>query len=165
MDKTTIMKKAIISILFALAVLAGCSKSNAEHSKDFTHTGCGETRANAPKDDELSLVILQYEDGNLRVTRTNATVNCSVKDRGLTCSVQVDGDVIVYVMDYEKDGPDAKCMCKVEKATSLVTGLEEGKKYSFKYWGIDRNSPILSFTFDKDLHQIIDLDSITSLGD
>ena len=51
------------------------------------------------------------------------------------------------------------------KATSLVTGLEEGKKYSFKYWGIDRNSPILSFTFDKDLHQIIDLDSITSLGD
>ncbi len=158
------MRKAIIPLLSVLALLAGCSKSNVDYSKDFTHTGCAETRAAIP-DDEPSLLVLQYEDGNLRVTRTNATVNCSVKDRGLTCSVQVDGDVIVYVMDYEKDGPDAKCMCKVEKATSLVTGLEEGKKYSFKYWGIDRNSPILSFTFDKDLHQIIDLDSFTSLGD
>lgn len=164
MDKTSIMKKAILPILSALAVLAGCSKSNAEHSKDFTHTGCGETRADAPKDDELSLVVLQYEDGNLRVTRTNATVNCSVKDRGLTCRVKVDGDVIQYVMDYEKNGPDAKCMCKVEKTTSLVTGLEEGKKYNLKYSGIDRNAQY-SFTFNKDLLQIIDLNSITSLGD
>ena len=162
MDKTSIMKKAILPILSALAVLAGCSKSNTEHSKDFTHTGCGETRADAPKDDELSLVVLQYEDGNLRVTRTNATVNCSVKDRGLACRVQVDGNVIQYVMDYEKDGPDAKCMCAVKKMTSLVTGLEEGKKYNLKYSGIDRNAQY-SFTFNKDLLQIIDLDSLNFL--
>jgi hypothetical protein len=154
------MRKAIIPLLSALAVLAGCSKSNVDHSKDFTHTGCAETRAAIP-DDEPSLLVLQYEDGNLRVTRTNAAVNCSVKSRGLTCSVQVDGDVIVYVMDYEKDGMDVKCMCMVEKMTSLVTGLEEGKKYSFKYSGIDRNAHY-SFTFNKDLLQIIDL---TSLGD
>lgn len=155
------MKKVIIPLLAALAVVAGCSKSNVEHSKDFTHTGCAGTRA-ASSDEEPSLVILQYEDGNLRVTRTNAAVNCSVKSRGLTCSVQVDGDVIVYVMDYEKDGMDVKCMCMVEKMTSLVTGLEEGKKYSFKYSGIDRNAHY-SFTFDKDLLQIIDLDSLISL--
>lgn len=155
------MKKVIIPLLAALAVVAGCSKSNVEHSKDFTHTGCAGTRAAIP-DDEPSLLVLQYEDGNLRVTRTNAAVNCSVKSRGLTCSVQVDGDVIVYVMDYEKDGMDVKCMCMVEKMTSLVTGLEEGKKYSFKYSGIDRNAHY-SFTFDKDLLQIIDLDSLISL--
>ena len=155
------MKKVIIPLLAALAVVAGCSKSNVEHSKDFTHTGCAGTRAAFP-DDEPSLLVLQYEDGNLRVTRTNAAVNCSVKSRGLTCSVQVDGDVIVYVMDYEKDGMDVKCMCMVEKMTSLVTGLEEGKKYSFKYSGIDRNAHY-SFTFNKDLLQIIDLDSLISL--
>ena len=155
------MKKVIIPLLAALAVVAGCSKSNVDHSKDFTHTGCAETRAAIP-DDEPSLLVLQYEDGNLRVTRTNAAVNCSVKSRGLTCSVQVDGDVIVYVMDYEKDGMDVKCMCMVEKMTSLVTGLEEGKKYYFKYSGIDRNAHY-SFTFDKDLLQIIDLDSLISL--
>ena len=155
------MKKIIIPLLAALAVVAGCSKSNVEHSKDFTHTGCAGTRAAFP-DDEPSLLVLQYEDGNLRVTRTNAAVNCSVKSRGLTCSVQVDGDVIVYVMDYEKDGMDVKCMCMVEKMTSLVTGLEEGKKYSFKYSGIDRNAHY-SFTFDKDLFKVIDLDSLISL--
>lgn len=154
------MRKAIIPFLSALAVLAGCSKSNVDHSKDFTHTGCAETRAAIP-DDELSLLVLQYEDGNLRVTRTNAAVNCSVKGRGLACRVQVDGNVIQYVMDYEKDGPDLKCMCAVKKMTSLVTGLEEGKKYDFKYSGIDRNAHY-SFTFNKDLLQIIDL---TSLGD
>ena len=152
------MKKTILPILFALAVLAGCSKSNVEHSKDFTHTGCGGTRADYSDDDEPSLVILQYEDGNLRVTRTNATVNCSVQDRGLDCRVQVDGNIIQYVMDYEKDGPDAKCLCAVKKMTSLVTGLEEGKKYDFKYSGIDRNAHY-SFTFNKDLLQIIDLNS------
>ena len=158
------MKKAILPILSALAVLAGCSKSNVEPSKDFTHTGCAETRADTP-DDEPSLVTLRYEDGNLRVIRTNATVNCSVKDRGLACWVQVDGNVIQYVMDYEKDGPDAKCMCRVEKMTSLVKGLEEGKKYTFKYWGIDRHIANYTFTFDKDLHQIIDLNSLIPLGE
>lgn len=151
------MRIVIIPILSVLAVLAGCSKSNVDHSKDFTHTGCAETRAAIP-DDEPSLLVLQYEDGNLRVTRTNATVNCSVKDRGLDCRVQVDGNIIQYVMGYEKDGPDAKCMCAVKKMTSLVTGLEEGKKYDFKYSGIDRNAHH-SFTFNKDLHQIIDLNS------
>jgi hypothetical protein len=151
------MRIVIIPILSVLAVLAGCSKSNVDHSKDFTHTGCAETRAAIP-DDEPSLLVLQYEDGNLRVTRTNATVNCSVKDRGLDCRVQVDGNIIQYVMGYEKDGPDAKCMCAVKKMTSLVTGLEEGKKYDFKYSGIDRNAHH-SFTFNKDLLQIIDLNS------
>lgn len=151
------MRRVIIPILSVLAVLAGCSKSNVDHSKDFTHTGCAETRAAIP-DDEPSLLVLQYEDGNLRVTRTNATVNCSVKDRGLDCRVQVDGNIIQYVMGYEKDGPDAKCMCAVKKMTSLVTGLEEGKKYDFKYSGIDRNAHH-SFTFNKDLLQIIDLNS------
>ena len=62
-------------------------------------------------------------------------------------------------MDYEKDGPDVKCMCAVKKMTSLVTGLEEGKKYDFKYSGIDRNA-YYSFTFNKDLLQIIDLNSL-----
>ena len=162
MYRIVIMKKVIIPILSALAVLAGCSKSNVEHSKDFTHTGCAETRAAIP-DDEPSLLTLQYEDGNLRVTRTNATVNCSVKDRGLTCRVQVDGNVIQYVMDYEKDGPDAKCMCAVKKMTSLVTGLEEGKKYEFGYWGIDRSLAHIPFTFDKDLFKVLDLNSLISL--
>lgn len=157
MYRIDLMKKVIIPILSALAVLAGCSKSNVEHSKDFTHTGCAETRAAIP-DDEPSLLTLQYEDGNLRVTRTNATVNCSVKSRGLACWVQVNGNVIEYVMGYEKDGPDAKCMCAVKKMSSLVTGLEEGKKYDFKYSGIDRNAHY-SFTFNKDLLQIIDLNS------
>ena len=160
MDRTyriAIMKKIVIPLFVALAIVAGCSKSNVDHSKDFTHTGCSETRADYG--DEPSLVILQYEDGNLQVTRTNATVNCSVKDRGLACRVQVDGNVIQYVMDYEKDGPDAKCMCAVKKMTSLVTGLEEGKKYDFKYSGIDRSIDHYPFTFDKDLHQIIDLNS------
>jgi hypothetical protein len=79
--------------------------------------------------------------------------------------VQVDGDVIQYVMNYEKDGPDAKCMCKVKNMTSLVTGLKEGKRYTFKYRGMDCDFADYSFTFDKGLHQIIELDSLDPLGE
>lgn len=41
----------------------------------------------------------------------------------LACSVQVEGEAILYVVDDEKEGR----ICPVEERISLVTGLEEGK--------------------------------------
>ena len=68
------MKIVVIPILSALVVLAGCSKLNVDHSKDFTHTGCAGTRAALP-DDETSLLVLQYEDGNLRTDSVSVNHN------------------------------------------------------------------------------------------
>lgn len=147
--------------MLALIVLTGCSKWGASHSKDFKHTGCSaETRASIFYGDEPSLLTLKYEDGDLRVIRTNAVMSCSIKERGLACTASIKGDAIHYTVDYERDGYDADCICPVDELTSIVTGLHEGKEYTFNYCGLDRYLNPFTFTFNKGLHEIIDVETL-----
>ena len=144
-------------LLLGLTLVAGCSKSDVQRSKDFAHTGCAnDTRASGTRADdsydEPSLLTLKYENGGLRVTRTNAWMNCSIKNNGIACDVSVKGSVITYNV-YEKDGPVANCICPVKEMSSLVTGLQEGKEYTLNYCYY---SPV-TFTFKKGFHKIIDL--------
>lgn len=151
--------KRIVILILALAGLAGCAKWNASHSKDFTYTGCAaETRTSYIGGVEPSLLSLKYEDGDLRVTRTNAMMGCAIKERGLACKVYVEGNVIHYYVDYESDGNDAACICPVDKLSSLVTGLHEGKEYHFYYCGLDRYCNAVTFTFNKGLHEVFDVE-------
>lgn len=154
-----IAMKKLTFLLLGLALVAGCSKTEANRSKEFTHTGCAnDTRAAETRagffEDEPSLLTLKYEDGDLRVTRTNAWMNCSIKMNGIVCDVSVKGSVITYQVN-EKDGPVANCICPVKEMSSVVTGLQEGKEYTLNYCYY---SPI-TFTFKKGLHKIIDLDA------
>ena len=151
------MKKLLL-LLLVLPLWAGCNKSLLPKTDEFTHTGCATdagTRAGSSKSD-VSLLILKYEDGNLRVTRTNATMNCAITLNGIACESSVKGSVINYSV-HEKDGPTADCMCRVEEMSSVVTGLKEGKEYTFNYscstgGGIES----FSFVFKKGLHLIRD---------
>ena len=74
------MKKVII-MLSVLAAVAGCTKWNTPDSeentlsKGFKHTGCSPVTRGLYTDDP-SLLSLKYENGDLRVTRTNAELNC-----------------------------------------------------------------------------------------
>ena len=151
------MKHKLSFFLLALALVAGCSKSDVQRSKEFAHTGCAyDTRVGGTRADndynEPSLLTLKYESGGLRVTRTNAWMNCSINNNGIACDVSVKGSVISYNV-YEKDGPVANCICPVEEMSSLVTDLQEGKEYTLQYCYY---SPI-TFTFKKGFHKIIDL--------
>ncbi len=147
----------LILVLSALALTAGCSKSGISHAIDFKHTGCAGTRAGYLTDDEPSALILKYENGNLRVTRLNAFLNCSIKDRGLTCSACFKGNAIQYEVDYAKDGQDVRCTCQVIQITSLVTDLEEGKEYTLDYWEIGQKLGHFSFTFTQDLYAVLSI--------
>ena len=154
--KTT---KKLLLLLLVLPVWAGCTKSEVSRSKEFAHTGCAGDAATRAwgSDSDASLLTLKYEDGNLRVTRTNATMNCSIKNNGIACEVFVDGSVVRYRV-YEKDGPVANCICRVEEMSSLVTGLETGKEYTFEYsCGSGYNYPSFTFVFKKGLRLIQDL--------
>ena len=72
------------------------------------------------------------------------------------CDVSVKGDVINYRV-YEKDGPTADCMCRVEEMSSVVTGLKEGKEYTFNYsCSIGTGIESFTFVFKKGLHLIRD---------
>lgn len=153
------MFKRIILLLLMVPIWAGCTqKHNLQLlSKEFSHTGCAsgaETKAGS-NDEEVSLLILKYEDGNLRVTRTNAMMNCSIKQGGIACEVSVDGNIVHYKV-YEKDGPNANCMCRVEEMTSVVTGLQTGKEYSLDYYCSHAYSLPIPFTFKQGLYLVLD---------
>ena len=142
------MKRTLL-IMLALAALAGCTKWNTPDSeentlsKDFKHTGCAADTRGLYTDDP-SLLTLKYENGDLRVTRTNAELNCAFKERGLTCKAYIEGN----------------CICLVEKMTSVVTGLEKGKEYIFQYSALDFGLKPITFTFDSSLHKIYDVESL-----
>ena len=147
------MKKYLL-ILLALTVCAGCTKSNALRVKDLTHTGCAtstDTRAGSDGDIE-SFLTLKYEDGNLRVIRTNTLVECSFKDYGLTCNVSIEGNTIRFTVEAKlsPDGLGTNCLCVVEEISSLVTGLEDGKEYTF-YAGNSPHIEPITFVFEKGL--------------
>ena len=156
------MKKLLL-LLLVLPIWSGCYKSLLPKTDEFTHTGCATdagTRAGSSNSD-VSLLILKYEDGNLRVSRTNATMNCAIKLNGIACDVSVDGNTIRYRV-YEKDGPTANCMCRVAEMSSVVmssvvTGLKEGKEYTFNYsCSIGTGIESFTFVFRKGLHLIRD---------
>jgi hypothetical protein len=152
------MKKISILMLI-LPIWAGCTKSDALRIKDFTHTGCAtSTDTRAVEDDEtVSLLTLKFEDGDLRVIRTNVLLNCPVEEDGLVCHVSVDGDVIHYIVEKKapKNGMDTDCICRVEEVSSLITGLETGKEYTFDYAGSPRIKPF-TFVFEKGLFLVKD---------
>ena len=150
------MKKYIL-IMLALTVLAGCTKSNTLRVKDLTYSGCAtstDTRAGSDGDIE-SLLTLKYEDGNLRVIRTNTMVNCSFKDYGLVCNVSIEGNSIRFTVEAKPspDGLETNCLCLVEEISSLVTGLEAGKEYTFYAANSPRIEPV-TFVFEKGLFLI-----------
>ena len=161
--------KRIIIILSALAALSGCAKWGSPDSeeeslsKDFKHTGCAaDTRGLYTNDP--SLLTLKYENGDLRVTRTNAELNCAFKERGLICKAYIEGNVIHYDVVYEKEMEGvANCICLVEKMTSAVTGLESGKEYIFQYSALDFGLKPITFTFDRSLHKIYDVESLYNI--
>ena len=159
------MKKFLL-ITLALAAMAGCTKwitsdtGDDSLTKDFKHTGCSPQTRGLYTDDP-SLLTIKYENGCLRVTQTNAELNCAFKSRGLTCKVSIEDDIIHYNVVYEKEEEMvANCICLVEKMTSAVTGLEIGKKYTLDYSVLGFGLKPITFTFNKDLHQIYNVESM-----
>jgi hypothetical protein len=154
------MMKRIALLTIALTVLAGCTMLEKTRNKEFTHSGCASNVEYAPgvptkADSDVSLLTLKYEDGDLRVTRTNASMNCSINKHGMECNVSVKGDVIYYEV-IESDGPTANCNCLVKEMSSVVTGLQTGKKYKFHYFCSHGYNPF-EFEFEKGLRLVVDL--------
>ena len=150
--------KKLFYLFLLLPVLAGCDRTDTLDTNvtntGFTNTGCNGSGFTKSETDP-SLLILKFEGGNLRVTHTNAVMNCSIKNGGIACEVSSEGTTILYNV-YEKDGPTTNCCCTVNEITSLVKGLTPGVKYTMKYC----NYEPFTFVFERGLHLIIDVDSI-----
>ena len=147
--------KRVFLLLFVLSFLPGCRKDRPS-VEEFTCSECISTYSDVVS---LSLLDLRYEGGNLRVTRSDAWLNCSLRERGLVCSVSVNGSDIYYRVDYETEGQEANCTCLIESMSSLVKGLQPGKTYSFHYYCL-RNYVPFTFTFRDGLFQLTDVSSL-----
>ncbi|MBQ2172993.1 MAG: hypothetical protein II454_07340 [Bacteroidales bacterium] len=148
--------KRVLLVFLALALLAGCKKAEEPYVEGFTYSGCTKSESEII---DLSLLSLDYEGGDLKVTRTDAWMNCSFQNRGLVCTVSVQGSDIYYRVDYEKEGAEVKCVCLVESMSSWVKGLQEGKKYAFHYYCCQNYLPF-SFTFKDDLILVQDVSTL-----
>ena len=161
--------KRVIILLSALVALAGCAKGGSLDSeeemlsKEFEHTGCSsETKGFYTNDP--SLLKIKYEQGDLRVTLTNAELNCAFKERGLKCNAYIEGNILHYDVVYERDEElSANCFCLVEQMTSAVTGLEKGKDYILQFSVPDFVLKPITFTFNEELHKIFDVESLYNI--
>ena len=147
--------KKVLFLFLTLSLLAGCKKDDS-YVESFTYTDCTKSESEIY---DLSLLTIQYDGGDMIVTRRDAWMNCSFQNRGLVCTVSVQGNDIYYRVDYEKEGEEVKCVCLVEKMSSVVKGLEPGKRYSFHYYCCQNYLPI-TFTFGQGLYTVVDVSTI-----
>ncbi|MBR5073452.1 MAG: hypothetical protein IKX29_07890 [Bacteroidales bacterium] len=152
--------KRVFFIILSTCLLWTCSKeSESVKLVSFSDTGCGselvepETRSG---DNAASQLILSYSEEGLVVTRTNAQMNCGIKNGGIACDVSVDGNVIRMHV-YEK-GEKMRCMCPVRKMSSTISGLGLGKDYVLEYFCGDAQYGPFEFRYDKGFQQMIDID-------
>lgn len=112
--------KRIIFILFSATILLACSKETTVELVKFTDTGCDrnslvpETKAGSD-----SQLILAYSDEGLVITRTNAMLNCSISQGGISCDVSSEENIIECHV-YETQGKTLKCMCPVKNMSTTV---------------------------------------------
>ena len=120
-----------------------------------TDSGCASDLSTKAADLADPLLILEYSEQGLVITRTNAFLNCSIKNGGIVQEVSTEGNVIRYNA-YERDGKTLRCNCIVETMTATVAGLNPGSEYVLEYTCDGSYAPI-SFTYNKGLRMVVDL--------
>ena len=96
-----------------------------------------------------------YTENGLLITRTYATMNCSINQGGITCELTVEDGTIHYKA-YETDGKTLRCTCLVNTMTVLVSGLQENTEYVLVYTCDGPYRPI-TFYYWSGLNRPIDL--------
>lgn len=155
--------RRMLFITLSACFLWTCSKEADVQLVKFTDTGCSngsvepDTRSG---NGAGSTLMLEYSAQGLVLTRTNAVMNCSIKDGGIVCSISFAGNTL-SVNTYEKDGKTMRCVCPVETMSMTVSGLSLGSDYVLDYMCSGVKYPPIEFCYEKGLKQLIDIDLYT----
>lgn len=151
------MKRLLLFLTSAL-LLGSCAKEMTVELVKSSDSGCSkQSMILATKSGGGSQLILKYSPEGLIVTRTDAMMNCSIGNGGISYDMSVDGTVISYHA-YETDGPIMKCICPVSNMTSTIAGLRLGREYVLEYSCSDVTCAPVSFTYSKNLYMELDID-------
>lgn len=121
----------LVAFAAAAVITASCSLMSADRDfklASFSAPGCSHTKA--PSDDyiiekvQAGILHLQSERGNLKITLSGLSDNCSIKE-GFDCSATLEGSTI-YVDVAAKSDLSANCICAVDDIVTVLSGLEKG---------------------------------------
>lgn len=122
----------LIAFAAAGVIAASCSSMFAGRNFNlvsFSAPGCSHTKA--PGDEyivgkvQAGTLHLQNRKGNLRITLSGLSDNCSIKE-GFDCRSTLEGSVI-FVNVAAKSKLSANCICAVDDIETELSGLEEGE--------------------------------------
>lgn len=132
MKSRSIISTCHLAVLVAAAIIAvSCSSMSADRDfklVSFSAPGCSHTKA--PSDEyiiekvQVGTLHLQSRKGNLKITLSGLSDNCSIKD-GFDCQARLDGSTI-YVNVTAKSELSANCICAVDDIVTELSGLEKG---------------------------------------
>ena len=157
--------KKVFALFSAAVLLMSCTGKQSQESGlvtvKFNHSGCARTedvKADGSGDNFGNAqpeLTLKYTENGLLITRTYATMNCSINQGGITCELTVEDGTIHYKA-YETDGKTLRCTCLVNTMTVLVSGLQENTEYVLVYTCDGPYRPI-TFYYWSGLNRPIDL--------
>lgn len=132
MRSRSIISKGMMSAVAALFATA-CSSMFEDKEfglASFSFGGCISTKAPEGnyevKKEKAGSLHLQSKNGNLRITLSGLTDNCSIKE-GFDCRAMIeDSFIYVYVTAKELDF-SANCICNVGDIETELSGLENDK--------------------------------------
>ena len=128
----------LLPTLAACLLLSACAETpnfEVPHSIDLAWTNCAGTKAMDTKGEsdknKTTWLVLEHTPAGLAVTLLDAELNCAIQTDGLTLNVEMaEGNVINYTINLD---PLANCNCLIERVSSTVDGLQEGKEYVLNY--------------------------------
>ncbi len=156
MKSRIIISRAVLFALSAAAAIAAAACSSMFEDRDFgvasfSFEGCLSTKASegdyVVEKAKAGTLHLQSKKGNLRITLSGLTDNCSIKE-GFDCMAMIEGSFIyVYVTAKELEF-SANCICKVGDIETELSGLDNDKYkliYNYKSSVMDITQEV---TFD-----------------
>ena len=163
--------RSIISVCYLVAfaaaavIAASCSSMIAGGDfglVSFSAPGCNHTKA--PSDDyivekiQAGTLYLQNEKGNLKITLSGLSDNCSIKE-GFDCQATLEGSTI-RVNVTAKSQLSANCICAVADIETKLTGLEEsGYTLIYNYQSSDEDiTQEVAFDFSSHLNMKVDFE-------
>ena len=132
MKSRIIISRAILFTLSAAAAIAAVACTSMFEDKDFglasfSFKGCISTKA--PEGDytveksKAGTLHLQSKNGNLKITLSGLTDNCSIKD-GYDCRAIMEGSFIYVYVTAKELVLSASCICNVGDIETELSGLE-----------------------------------------
>lgn len=132
MKSRSFISKGVISAVVAVSALIAAACSSMFEDKDFalasfSFDGCISTKA--PEGNytvekaKAGTLHLQSKNGNLKITLSGLTDNCSIKE-GYDCRAIKEGSFIYVYVTAKELVHSASCICNVGDIETELSGLE-----------------------------------------